>query len=160
MGRWAAVWVLGVACGSADKGAPPPVGDTSTSSATDSADTDGSETGTSETGVTETSDSTAPCDAAPGVPGQDAELSLTWNGEQRTYVLHVPADYDCTPRPLVIGLHSFYKSGFFFEHQTVDMFDHIEDHGYIALFPDETPSQFLERILPRDALVFWPADRF
>lgn len=30
----------------------------------------------------------------------------------------------------------------------------------IALFPEETPAQFLERILPRDALVFWPADRF
>ncbi len=30
----------------------------------------------------------------------------------------------------------------------------------IALFPDEGPAQFLERILPRDALVFWPADRF
>jgi len=30
----------------------------------------------------------------------------------------------------------------------------------IALFPDEQPDQFLERILPRDALVFWPADRF
>ncbi|MCH7600262.1 MAG: GNAT family N-acetyltransferase [Myxococcales bacterium] len=30
----------------------------------------------------------------------------------------------------------------------------------IALFPDERPERFLERILPRDALVFWPADRF
>ncbi|MCP4037441.1 MAG: GNAT family N-acetyltransferase [bacterium] len=30
----------------------------------------------------------------------------------------------------------------------------------IALFPDEQPDQFLERILPRDSLVFWPADRF
>ena len=29
----------------------------------------------------------------------------------------------------------------------------------LALFPHESPSQFLERILPRDALVFWPADR-
>jgi GNAT superfamily N-acetyltransferase len=30
----------------------------------------------------------------------------------------------------------------------------------IALFPDERPDRFLERILPRDSLVFWPADRF
>jgi GNAT superfamily N-acetyltransferase len=30
----------------------------------------------------------------------------------------------------------------------------------IALFPDETPERFLQRILPRDSLVFWPADRF
>jgi len=30
----------------------------------------------------------------------------------------------------------------------------------IALFPDEVPDRFLERILPRDSLVFWPSDRF
>jgi GNAT superfamily N-acetyltransferase len=30
----------------------------------------------------------------------------------------------------------------------------------IALFPDEVPDKFLGRILPRDSLVFWPADRF
>jgi hypothetical protein len=30
----------------------------------------------------------------------------------------------------------------------------------IALFPDEVPDEFLTRILPRDSLVFWPADRF
>jgi hypothetical protein len=30
----------------------------------------------------------------------------------------------------------------------------------IALFPDEVPDKFLERILPRDSLVSWPADRF
>ena len=30
----------------------------------------------------------------------------------------------------------------------------------IALFPDEQPDKFLERILPRDSLVFWPSDRF
>jgi GNAT superfamily N-acetyltransferase len=30
----------------------------------------------------------------------------------------------------------------------------------IALFPDERPDDFLKRILPRDLLVFWPADRF
>ncbi len=30
----------------------------------------------------------------------------------------------------------------------------------IALFPDEAADDFLKRILPRDSLVFWPADRF
>ncbi len=30
----------------------------------------------------------------------------------------------------------------------------------ITLFPDEVPADFLSRILPRDSLVFWPADRF
>jgi GNAT superfamily N-acetyltransferase len=30
----------------------------------------------------------------------------------------------------------------------------------IALFPNEVPDKFLERILPRDSLVCWPADRF
>lgn len=30
----------------------------------------------------------------------------------------------------------------------------------IALFPDERPDAFLQRILPRDSLVFWPSDRF
>lgn len=30
----------------------------------------------------------------------------------------------------------------------------------ITLFPDEVPADFLARILPRDSLVFWPADRF
>ncbi|MDP6979537.1 MAG: GNAT family N-acetyltransferase [Myxococcota bacterium] len=36
----------------------------------------------------------------------------------------------------------------------------LADRLDIALFPDEGPARFLERILPRDALVFWPADRF
>jgi GNAT superfamily N-acetyltransferase len=30
----------------------------------------------------------------------------------------------------------------------------------ITLFPDEVPADFLARILPRDSLVFWSADRF
>lgn len=30
----------------------------------------------------------------------------------------------------------------------------------VSLFPGETPDEFLARILPRDSLVFWPADRF
>ena len=30
----------------------------------------------------------------------------------------------------------------------------------VSLFPGETADEFLARILPRDSLVFWPADRF
>jgi hypothetical protein len=30
----------------------------------------------------------------------------------------------------------------------------------VSLFPGEIAEEFLARILPRDSLVFWPADRF
>lgn len=36
----------------------------------------------------------------------------------------------------------------------------LADRLHIALFPNEEPDKFLERILPQDSLVFWPSDRF
>ena len=36
----------------------------------------------------------------------------------------------------------------------------LAERLHIALFPDEQPDKFLERILPQDSLVFWPSDRF
>lgn len=36
----------------------------------------------------------------------------------------------------------------------------LAERLHIALFPDEEPDKFLERILPHDSLVFWPSDRF
>ena len=57
-------------------------------------------------------------------------------GIPRDFELHLPADYDCTPRPVVIGVHGYYGSGSGFQSSTAHMDEHLEEHGYIGLFPD------------------------
>jgi len=109
--------------GPADSGTIPP-GDTSAPP----------DSGTTDTGPTDTGP--VPCVADPAVPGEDTELTLTHDGQTRTYMVRLPADYDCTPRPILIGVHGYYGSGSGFAHSTADLTDHLDAHGYIGLFPD------------------------
>lgn len=81
-------------------------------------------------------DSAVPCEPAPGQPGLTVPLSLEHDGEARTWNLHLPTDYDCSPRPVVIGLHGYYGSGQGFEESTAQMSEHINANGYIGVFPD------------------------
>lgn len=77
-----------------------------------------------------------PCEAGAGVPGEDVTLSIEWEGRERTYNLHVPADYDCTPRPLLIGLHYYTGTAEGFEHDTAQIHDFLNEEGVIGLFPE------------------------
>ena len=77
----------------------------------------------------------APCESAPGVPGDDVTLSLEWEGRTRTYNVHLPIDYDCTPRPVVIGLHYYTGTAENFEHETAQLHDFLNDEGVIGIFP-------------------------
>lgn len=76
------------------------------------------------------------CRSKPGVPGEDVTLELTHDGERRSYLLHLPADYDCTPRPLLIGVHGYTGSGSRFQNEWAGIFDHVNEHGYIGVFPN------------------------
>ena len=108
-------------------------------------DTSGSDT--QETGDTDTntdtdahadtdSDSQSPCEWGEATPGQSLSLELSHDGVPRSYQIHLPSDYDCTPRPILIGLHGYYGSGQGFEQSTSEMFDRIDEKGWIGLFPD------------------------
>jgi len=61
---------------------------------------------------------------------------MTHDGVERSYQVHLPADFDCTPRPLIIGLHGYYGSGKGFEQTTSQMFSRIDELGYVGIFPD------------------------
>ena len=76
------------------------------------------------------------CDVGAGVPGEDVVLTFPWDGELRTWTLHLPTDYDCTPRPLLIGAHAYLSDGHSFQHDVAQIFDHINEHGYVGIFPD------------------------
>ena len=80
--------------------------------------------------------SNKPCDLGPGIAGQDVVLEFPWDGETRTWILHLPTDYDCTPRPLLLGAHAYLSDGHSFQHDVAQIFDHINEHGHIAIFPD------------------------
>ena len=84
------------------------------------------------------SGSTTPsgCVLGAGVPGSDVQMTTTWDGIDREWVLHLPADYDCTPRPVILGIHGYYGSGRGFENDTARMFDHLDANGIIGIFPD------------------------
>lgn len=77
------------------------------------------------------------CNPVPGVIGQDASLSLQHDGEARHFVLHLPDGYDCsTPLPLLIGVHGYTGTGSNLQNEWMQIFDHVNEHGYIAVFPD------------------------
>jgi polyhydroxybutyrate depolymerase len=93
-------------------------------------------------------DDTTPteCDFHGLTPGRDYEFTISWDGRDRTYSLHVPADYDCTPRPLIVGLHYYSGDGHSFETDVAKIHDFLNEHGVFGLFPDglaETPTGFL-----------------
>jgi poly(3-hydroxybutyrate) depolymerase len=84
----------------------------------------------------------APCEPGDGVvPGRDLDLSLMWEGRLRTYRVHVPRDYDCTPRALVIGLHYFTGDARGFEHDVAQIHDHLNQTGTFGLFPQALESE-------------------
>ena len=68
-------------------------------------------------------------------PGGLVEQALT-HDEPRSYALFVPTNYDCTPRPLVIGLHGYYGTGRGFAEGTAGLLDPLEEAGWIGVFPD------------------------
>jgi poly(3-hydroxybutyrate) depolymerase len=59
-------------------------------------------------------------------------------GSERTYWVDLPSDYDCTPRPLLVGLHGYYGDGEGME-RYARMSRRIDELGYIGIFPDGAP---------------------
>ena len=76
------------------------------------------------------------CNLAEGQPGESVALTLVHGSVTRSYQLHLHTNYDCTPRPLIIGFHGYYGSGRGFEEDTSEMFSTIDERGYIGVFPD------------------------
>lgn len=115
-----------------------------TATADEPIDSTAEEHSTSETSTdTDTGDSTAgdsgeaaPCEAAPGVPGEDVTLTIQWEGRPRKYNVHIPAGYDCSPRPLLIGLHYYTGTAHNFEHETAGIHDFLDEEGVIGIFPE------------------------
>lgn len=63
-------------------------------------------------------------------------LRLTHDGVERTYHLHLPADYDAsTPVPLLIALHKFASSAFAMEAET-GLSDAADEYGYAVVYPN------------------------
>ena len=81
-----------------------------------------------------------PCEPLPGVPGEDVRMSTTFDGIQRSWILHLPTDYDCEPLPVLLGIHGYYGSGDGFQNDTAKLFRHLNDHNYIGIFPDGLPA--------------------
>ena len=103
-------------------------------------ETDTSPVDTSASSVTSSSETTEPCDPAPGVPGEDVRMSTTFDGIQRSWVLHLPTDYNCEPLPVLLGIHGYYGSGDGFQNDTAKLFQHLNDNAYIGIFPDGLPA--------------------
>ncbi len=116
----------------ADTSADPVTGDDAVpDEATDDALSD--DEGGVESGDDSESDA---CDLGSGVAGEDVVLTFPWDGELRTWTLHLPTDYDCAPRPLLVGAHAYMGDAHGFQHNVAQIFDHINEHGYIGIFPD------------------------
>jgi poly(3-hydroxybutyrate) depolymerase len=98
------------------------------------------DTGHEETGEPEdtedTEDTDLPCTWGDAKPGESESLKIQHNGVERSYQIHLPSDFDCSERPMIIGLHGYYGSGKGFEQNTSKMFDRIDEIGMIGLFPD------------------------
>jgi polyhydroxybutyrate depolymerase len=76
------------------------------------------------------------CEAPDGNPGEDVIVCIMHGGEERSYVLHLPTNYDGeTPLPLLFGVHGYTGSGLTFENEQMVIFDHINEHNYIGVFP-------------------------
>ncbi|MFK8050087.1 MAG: PHB depolymerase family esterase [Halioglobus sp.] len=76
------------------------------------------------------------CDFKKAVPGKTVAFEIEHDGEPRQFHLHLPSNYDCTENlALVIGVHGYGGSGPDFESNTANMFEHVNDNNYIALYP-------------------------
>jgi polyhydroxybutyrate depolymerase len=77
------------------------------------------------------------CDPSPGVAGEDVTITMMHDGVERSFVLHLPSAYDCeTPLPMVVGVHGYTGTGPRIENQYMQIFDHINEHNYIGVFPN------------------------
>lgn len=76
-----------------------------------------------------------PSQPAPGSSGTSAK-TISVNGTNRTYLLHVPANLDRTrPVPLLFVMHGFTMSGEIMEGMTG--FDDVADsNGFVVAYPD------------------------
>lgn len=79
------------------------------------------------------------CPLEGGEAGASISIATVHDSIPRRYQIHLPADYDCTPRPLIIGMHGYYGTGQGFEETTSQMFETIDSRGYIGVFPDGLP---------------------
>ena len=79
------------------------------------------------------------CDPSPLIPGDGVTLDVRHDGEDRRVRVYLPADYDCTARPLLVGLHGYYGSGQGFQESTSEFTPYLEEHGVIGIFPDGLP---------------------
>jgi polyhydroxybutyrate depolymerase len=77
-------------------------------------------------------DPPASCNAA--TAGQAVPRTLVHDGETRSFVLYLPADYDCSPRPVLMGLHGYYGSGSGF--LSAELQADLDREGVIGVFPD------------------------
>ena len=121
---------------SGDSGPASTSGDDTSDGGTTGGDTAGADTTGADTGDDAPD---PPCSWDQGTPGQTVSLQTTYDGETRSFELHLPTDYDCTPRPVVVGLHGYYGSGAGFQSSTSQMTDRIDELGYIGIFPDGLP---------------------
>jgi poly(3-hydroxybutyrate) depolymerase len=78
----------------------------------------------------------APCETDPAQPGEDITLSMEWEGRPRTWNVHLPVGYDCTPTPVVIGLHYYTGTAENFEHEVAQIHDWLDEHKVIGIFPN------------------------
>lgn len=78
------------------------------------------------------------CEFAVGEAGKTVPRTLHFDGEIRRYWLNLPSNYDCTPRPLLVGLHGYFGNGLEFQKET-QIAEPIDKLGYIGLFPDGLP---------------------
>jgi polyhydroxybutyrate depolymerase len=77
--------------------------------------------------------------APPTVVGQTETLSMTFDGLNRTYNVHLPPSYDRnTPQSLVLVFHGYGGSAEGVEKETTLMSPHADANGYIVVYPQST----------------------
>lgn len=78
------------------------------------------------------------CSRSAPPPSTDTKRTLTYDGIERTYLLHIPASYDeNTPAPLVLSLHG--GGGDAENQRRVSGFDQLADEqGFIVVYPNGT----------------------
>jgi polyhydroxybutyrate depolymerase len=76
------------------------------------------------------------------VQAQDEARSLTFEGQERTYFIHVPPSYDAqTPVPLLLMLHGRGGSGEDIAELT-NFSDLADENNFIVLYPDGLDNQW------------------
>jgi polyhydroxybutyrate depolymerase len=76
--------------------------------------------------------------APPAVPGETEVLSISVDGLEREYHLHLPPDYDQNiPTSLVLAFHWYQGTAHNMETLTW-LSRHADEHGYIVVYPQST----------------------